>query len=174
MLVKWPASVNHPLESLSLLPMSPLDRQTFWSWYRHGARTDGTLVSAPKRAFRVLIGIAVLIGWWLWTSRTQPKLTETTWRVVRTDPWFALGIVIAFALMSFRGIALEYLAYSVYHAQGIHLKWVLFFGIGERELRRRYEESFGKDEFLRAPNVCGFLSMVLFAVSGLVMVFTSR
>ena len=76
--------------------------------------------------------------------------------------------------MLFRGVALEYLAYSVNHAQGIHLKWVLFFGIGERELRRRYEETFGKDKFLRAPNLLGCLSMVVFAVSGLVMVFTSR
>lgn len=74
--------------------------------------------------------------------------------------------------MSFRGKALEYLAYSVYRAQGIHSKWVLYFG--EKEVRRRYEETFGKDKFLRAPELCGGISMAVFAVSGLVLVFTSR
>jgi len=67
-----------------------------------------------------------------------------------------------------------YLAYSVHHAQGVHLKWVLFFGIGEEELRQRYEETFGKDRFLRAPALFAVLSLVVFVSSGLRLVFTSR
>jgi hypothetical protein len=69
---------------------------------------------------------------------------------------------------------MEYLAYSVHHAQGIHLKWVLFFGIGGDELRRRYEDSFGRDRFLRAPELFLVLSLIVFASSGLTLVFTSR
>lgn len=170
----WPDFVSHPLESLLLLPMSPLNRQIFWSWYRHSARTDGALVSAPRRTFRILIGIALLTGWCLWMGRTQPKLTDAALRMARTHPLCFLGIITSFALMSFRGVALEYLSYSVYRAQGIRLKWVLYFGIGESELRRRYEETFGKDKFLKAPELCGFLSMVVLAISGLVLVFMSR
>ena len=76
--------------------------------------------------------------------------------------------------MSFRGVALEYLSYSVYRAQGVHLKWVLYFGIGEKELRRRYQETFGNDRFLKAPELFFSLSMVVSVISGLVLVFTSR
>jgi hypothetical protein len=75
--------------------------------------------------------------------------------------------------MSLSNTALEYLAYSVYHAQGVHLKWVLFFGIGKDELRRRYKETFGEDKYLRAPSVCAGLSILVFAASGLALVFTS-
>jgi hypothetical protein len=118
---------------------------TFWSWYCHSARTDGALVSAPRRVLGFSSGIVFLIGWYL-----------------------------SFALMSLRSIALEYLAYCVHFAQGVRLKWVVFFGIGEDELRKRYEESFGKDKFFRAPTLCAGLSFLVFACSGLTLVFTSQ
>jgi hypothetical protein len=154
--------------------MSPANRMTFWSWYRHSARTDGALVSAPRRVFGMSIGIAMLITWYLWASRTQPKLTEIILRLARTHPLCFLGIILSLALMSFRGKALEYLAYSVYKAQRVHLKWVLFFGIGENELRQKYRETFGKDKFLRAPALCALFSLLVMAISGLTLVFTSR
>jgi hypothetical protein len=72
--------------------------------------------------------------------------------------------------MTLSGIAQEYLVYSVYHAEGVHLKWALF-GFRGNELRRRYVETFGKDKFLRAPALCGGLSILALAVSGLAMVF---
>jgi hypothetical protein len=120
------------------------------------------------------IGIALLTGWFLWTSRTQPKVAEAVLRLARLHPFCFLGIILALVLMSLSGTALEYLAYSVHHAQGVNLKWVLFFGIGKNELRRRYEEAFGKDKYLRAPALCSGLSLLVFAVSGLTLVFTSR
>jgi hypothetical protein len=85
-----------------------------------------------------------------------------------------MGIVLAFVLMSLRGSALRYLAYSVYHAQGVHFRWVLFFGIGAGELRRRYEDTFGKDRFFRAPDLFGVFAFLVFASSGLAVVLTSR
>jgi hypothetical protein len=154
--------------------MSEANRLTFWSWYRHSARTDGALVSVRRRILGASIGIVLFVGGYLWTSRTQPKVTDITLRLARAHPFCFLGIVLAFAFMALRGVTLEYLAYSIYRAQGIHLKWVLYFGIGEDELRRRYEETFGKDKFLLAPALCAGLSLFIFAVSGLVLVFTSR
>jgi hypothetical protein len=154
--------------------MSEANRMTFWSWYRRSARTDGALVSAPRRALGAALAIALLIGWYLWTSRTEPSATNVILRQARTHPFCFLGIVLAFALMGLRGVALKYLAYSVYLAQGVRLRWVLFFGVGEGELRRRYEETFGKDKFFRAPAFCQGLSLLIFAVSGLALVFTSR
>jgi hypothetical protein len=76
--------------------------------------------------------------------------------------------------MSFRGTVLEYLAYSVYRAQGIHMKWILFFPHRERELRKRYEQTFGRDKFLKAPELFGALAIAVFAISGLTLVFMSR
>lgn len=154
--------------------MSQVNRLTFWSWYRHSARTDGALVSAPRRFLGFSIGIGLLIGWYLWTSSTQPKVTEIIARLARTRPFCFLGIIAAFALVALRGTVVEYLAYSVYRAQGVHLKWVLFFGIGADELHHRYEETFGKDKFLRAPALCGGLSVLVFAITGFALVFGSR
>jgi hypothetical protein len=144
---------------------SQASRLTFWSWYRHSGRTDGALVGAPRRAFGFSIGIALLICWFVWTSRTQPKVNGTISILARSHPFCFSGIVLAFVLMSFRGIALEYLAYSVYQAQGVHLKWTLFFGIGESELRRRYEETFAKDKYLRAPACCFGLALAVLALA---------
>lgn len=93
-------------------------------------------------------------------------------RMARLHPFCSLGMVLAFFLMSFRATALEYLAYSVYRTQGIHFRWILFFG--ENGVRRRYEETFGKDRFLRAPALYAGLSFLVFALSGLALVFTSR
>ena len=150
------------------------NRMTFWSWYCHSARTDGAPVSAPRRVLGFSFGIALLVGWYLWMNRTQPKVTDATMRMARLHPFCFLGMVLAFVLMSLSSTALEYLAYSVYRAQGIHFKWVLFFGIGENKLRRKYEETFGKDKFLRAPTLIGGLSVLVFSVSGFALVFTSR
>ena len=97
--------------------MSEANRLTFWSWYRHSARTDGALVSARRRILGASIGIVLFIGGYLWTNRTQPKVTDVTLRLARTHPFCFLGIVLAFAFMALRGVALEYLAYSVYRAQ---------------------------------------------------------
>jgi hypothetical protein len=138
------------------------NRMTFWSWYRYSARTDGAVVSAPRRVLGSSIGIVLLIAWYLWTSRAQPKVADRILRLARLHPFCLFGVVLAFALMSLRGSAMEYLAYSVHHAQGIHLKWVLFFGIGGAELRRRYEDSFGRDRFLRAPELFAVLSLIGF------------
>jgi len=148
-------------------------RITFWSWYRRSARTDGALVSAPRRAFGFSIGIALLISSFIWLSRTQPNVTRTISMLARRHPICFLELVFAFVLISFRGTALEYLSYSVYQAQGVHLKRVLFFGIGESELRRRYEETFGKDKYLRAPGLCACLALLVFAASCLTLVFSS-
>ena len=155
------------------LAQAQANRMTFWSCYRHSARTDGALGSAPRRVLGFSISIVLLTGWYLSMSRAQPKVTEIIWRLGRLHPFCFLGIVLAFSLMSLLGSALEYLAYSVHHAQGVHLKWVLF-GIGEDELRRRYEEVFGKDRFFKAPTLCAGLSILVFASSGLTLVFTSR
>jgi len=146
---------------------------TFWSWYRHSARTDGALVSAPRRVLGFSIQIALVVWvWYWWMSRTQPKLARVPLRLARLHPLCFFGMVLAFVLMSLRGTALEYLAYSVYRAQGIHFKWVLLGG--ESKVRRRYEETFGKDKFLRAPELLGGLSLLVFLVSGFALVFTSR
>lgn len=131
-------------------------------------------MSAPRRVLGFSVGTVLLIGWCLWFRKTNPRLAEAVLKVARAHPFCFLGIIIAFALMSFGGAALEYLSYSVYRAQGVHLKWVLYFGIGEKELRRRYEETFGKDKFFKAPEWCRSLGMVVFIISGLVLVFTSR
>lgn len=69
---------------------------------------------------------------------------------------------------------MEYLAYSVYSAQGIRCKWILFLGIGVNKVRRRYEEAFGKDKFLRAPEFLVGLSLLVFLASGFALVFTTR
>jgi hypothetical protein len=150
-----------------------VNRLAFWSWYRQSARTDGALVRAPRRALGSLTGV-FLIGWFLWMSRTQPKVAEIAWRSARIHPLPFLGIISAFAFMSFRSTILEYLAYSVYRAQGIHMKWVLFFPHRERELRRRYEQAFGRDKYLKAPELFGALAIAVFAISGFALVFTSR
>jgi hypothetical protein len=154
-------------------PMSDANRMSFWSWYRHSARPDGALVGVLRRLLGFSLGIVLLIGWYLWAGRTQPSVRDTILRLAR-HPFCFVGIVLAFVLMGLRGIALEYLAYSVYLAQGVRLKWVLFFGIGESELRRRYQETFGKDKFFRAPALCYGLSLLIFAISGLALVFTWR
>ncbi len=150
------------------------NRMTFWSWYPHSARNDGALVSAPRRALGFFLSIILLAGWYLWMNKVQPKATEAVWRLARLHPFCSLGIVLAFVLMSWSGSALTYLAYSVHHAQGVHFRWVLFLGIGEGELRRRYEETFGKDRFFRAPELLGVIALLVFASSALTVVFTSR
>jgi len=119
------------------------------------------------------IGIALLISWFIWTSKAQPKVAGTILMLGRLHPICFLGIVLAFVLMSFRGTALLYLSYSVHHAQGVNLKWVLFFGIGEGELRWRYRETFGKDKYLRAPDFCAGFALLVLATSVLTLVFTS-
>ena len=156
------------------MAQSQASRLSFWSWYRHSGRTDGALVGAPRRAVGFSIAIALLICWFVWPSRTQPKIIGTISILARSHPFCFSGVVLAIVLMSFRGIALEYLAYSVYQAQGVHLKWVLFSAFGEGELLRRYEETFAKDKYFRVPAFCFGLSLSALASSGLALVFTSR
>jgi hypothetical protein len=41
----------------------------------------------------------------------------------------------------------------------------LFFPHRERELRRRYEQAFGRDKYLKAPELFGALAIAVFAIS---------
>ena len=74
--------------------------------------------------------------------------------------------------MGFSNVFLDYLLYSVYQADGVRLKWTVF--VRQRELRRRYEDNFGKDRFLIAPELFGGFAVLVLAISGFALVFAQH
>lgn len=152
--------------------MSENNWNGFWSWYVHSGRTDGRAVSATRRMLSFLLGFAVIGVWYGWTSKKEPMLSSVVHNVFLKHPLFAAGISASFALMSFRGTALDYMAARIYESKHLRLRRSIF--SSEGKLRKKYEEAFGKDGLYKAPERLGAASMLVFVVSSLALVFSSR
>jgi hypothetical protein len=152
--------------------MSDATRERFWPWYARSARRDGASVRVLRRALNLLIGLGLLVAWWFWMTRSTPWTKVVLAKLAVQHPVCLSGIVAAFVMMGFRTTVLDYLAYSVHAAEGVHVGYGLFGN--ERGVRRKYEVTFGRDLYYRAPEVCGALSVLLLVISGFALVFSSR
>ncbi len=152
--------------------MSDTTREAFWQWYVRSARRDGASVRVLRRIVNLLIVLSVLVAWWFWMMHSTPRMKVVVLGLAVQHPVCLSGIIAALLVMGFRTIALDYMAYSIYAVEGVPVRHGLFGN--ERGVRRNYELTFGRDVYYSAPEVCGALSVLLLAISGFALVFSSR
>ena len=152
--------------------MDHMSTESFWPWYLQSGRKDGASVSRPRRLLNVLLTCGVLVGWYLWTERTNSFVTTTMKRVAVAHPLCAMGVVLAMLLMDFRGVALDFMAYRVYAVEHIQLRRHIF--SSKRKLHVEYERIFGKDRYHRLPEIVAAISVATLSISGIALVFSSR
>jgi hypothetical protein len=151
-------------------------RERIWAWYLRSARRDGAGVSHPRRSVGILIAVVVFVAWSaIWhvqVSKSEPSLAIVPFRLVLEHPICAAGFVLAFLVMDFRSTLLDYLAFSISAHEHVAVPEGLFGN--EKELRRRYETTFGKDLPYYAPDLAGVISILLFLFSGLALMLSWR
>ena len=147
-------------------------RQRLWSWYVRSSRRDGARVSPGRQLIELAIGFAALVATYHWMTKSAPWTGDLCHRLLVKHPLFVAGEAISFYLMCLRSSALDYAAYSVYEAQHISVPEKIFGN--ERELYKKYEESFGRDWFRRMPETCAVLSLIVFFLSGLALILSQR
>ncbi len=152
------------------------EREGIWAWYLRSARRDGASVSYPRRSVGILTAVVVFAAvsaiWYVQVSKIQPNLSKVPGRLALEHPICAIGLVLAFVIMGSRSTFLDYLAFSIYAQEHVTVAKGMFGN--ENELLRRYEATFGKDLPYRLPDVSGGISVLLFAISGFALVFSSR
>ena len=81
-------------------------------------------------------------------------------------------MTLAFLTMGFRGVTLDYLAYRIYNREHVRVSRSVF-TTGQKVLVE-YKRVFGTDKYYRSPELCGVLSMLLFAAAAFAMVLLHR
>ncbi|HYG98279.1 MAG TPA: hypothetical protein VD837_04050 [Terriglobales bacterium] len=143
-------------------------QESFWAWFFRSGRRDGAVVSLPRRILGIIATLAVVVllyaAWFALVATTIPNTS------LFLDSVFIAGIVMAFALLRLRYAVLDYLAFRLFQRENVQL----LRGCDEGQLRQRYEATFGRDTLYRAPELISVLGLVIFAVTGFVVVFLRR
>jgi hypothetical protein len=87
-------------------------------------------------------------------------------------PVCGIGMAVAFLTINFRGVALDYLAYRIYDREHGRVSRGVF--TTGRKVLVEYERVSGTDKYYRFPELCGVLSVLMFAVSGFALVFAGK
>ena len=143
-------------------------RASFWSWYLLSAKSDGRPVSGLRRVLTLAIGWGVIVYWYLWMA--HPLVRTLFPKVVGEHPLCASGIVLAFVLMYFRGVILDYMSYNIYQVSRVQPRRGILNSGGK--LQSEYEQMYGKDFLCRAPELVAAASVSMIAISGFALVFS--